>query len=78
MTSKIEGKDIKCSSDVDENLVHGTLQELRASGERSAVFQIKIQVKNKKVNALFDCGYQYNLIFASLVNELGLETYEHP
>ena len=37
-------------------------------------FQIKAQVRNKKVNALFDGGPQSNCIFEGLVNELGLET----
>jgi hypothetical protein len=33
-------------------------------------------VKNWKVNALFDSGSQCNLVSETLVDELGLETYD--
>jgi hypothetical protein len=33
-------------------------------------------VENRKVNALFDSDSQYNLIFETLVDDLGLESYD--
>jgi hypothetical protein len=46
------------------------------SGDKHALFQIKVQVKNWKVNALFDSGSQCNMVSETLVDELGLETYD--
>jgi hypothetical protein len=40
------------------------------------IFQIKVQVKNQKVNALFDRGSQCNLVSETFFDELGLETYD--
>jgi hypothetical protein len=50
------------------------------SGDKHALFQIKVQVKNWKVNSLFDSGSQCNMVSETLVDELGLETYDlvHP
>jgi hypothetical protein len=41
-----------------------------------ALFKIKIQVKDRKVNALFDIGSECILIFKYLEDELGLEAYD--
>jgi hypothetical protein len=46
------------------------------SGNKYALFGIKFQVKNRKVNSLFDSGSQCNLVFKTLVDEVGLETYD--
>ena len=40
--------------DLDENIVCITLQEPSVSGDINSLFWIKIQVKNQKVNALFN------------------------
>lgn len=45
--------------DLDENIVYTTLQQPRVSGDMKALFQIKIKVKNKKVKALLDNGFQF-------------------
>jgi hypothetical protein len=44
------------------------------------IFLIKFQVKKNKVNSLFDSGSQCNMVFETIVDELGLETYDlvHP
>jgi hypothetical protein len=71
---------VERTSDLDEAIVCTTLQQPKASGDKHALFQIKVQVKNQKVNALFDSGSQCNMVFETLVDELGLETYDlvHP
>ena len=46
--------------------------------EMTNLFHIKIQVKNTKIDALFDSGSQANLIVADLVSKLGLEDRDHP
>jgi len=51
--TKIEDRVIKSNFDVDD-LVCVTLQQPRTSEERNELFQVKAQVKNKKVNALFN------------------------
>ena len=38
----------------------------------------KIEVKNTKVNTLFDSNSQANLIASNLVNNFGLEVHDHP
>ena len=45
--------------------------------DKHSLFCIKVQVKNLKLNALFDSGSQSNLVYKRLVDELGLETYDH-
>jgi hypothetical protein len=40
------------------------------------LFLIKVQVKNQKVNSLFDSDSQCNLVSETLVDELGIETYD--
>jgi hypothetical protein len=52
----------------------------RAKGKWGKVYIVPRQclVKNMKVNALFDSDSQCNIIYVALVDELGLETYEHP
>jgi hypothetical protein len=45
---------IKNIYSVDETIVFTTLRKLRERGDRSTLFQFKVQVKNQKVNALFD------------------------
>ena len=42
------------------------------------LFHINIQVKNTKIDALFDSGSQENLIAVELVKKLGLEVRDHP
>lgn len=37
-TTKMEGQEIEDGFDVDKNLICVTLQELRASGKRNAIF----------------------------------------
>ena len=59
-----------------ETIVHNTLQQQRPSGDINALFQIKVQVKDLNVNALFDCGSQCNLIYEKLIDKLGLETHD--
>jgi hypothetical protein len=46
--------------------------------EMTKLFHINIQVKNTKIDALFDSGSHDNLIVADLVNKLGLEVHDHP
>lgn len=41
------------------------------------LLNIKVQVKKKKVDALFDTGLQVNIIISKLVNKLGLEVHDH-
>jgi hypothetical protein len=41
-------------------------------------FHIKIQVKNTKVDALFDSDSQAKFIVDDLVTKLGLEFHDHP
>jgi len=41
-------------------------------------FHVKIHVKERKNDALFDSGSQENLIAADLVKKLGLEDHDHP
>jgi hypothetical protein len=67
---------IKNTFDVDEAMIFTTLQQPRESGYNNALFQIKFQVKDSKVNALFDSGSQCNLIYESSVNELHRETHD--
>ena len=67
---------IESTLDVDESMTCTTLPQLGASGNKNALFQIKVQVKDRKVNSLFERGSQRNLIFEILVNELGLETHD--
>ena len=66
--------------DMDENLVCMAPRQPRASGEKRVLLQIKVQVKSQKVNSLFDSGSHCNMISKTLVDELGLETYDlvHP
>jgi hypothetical protein len=45
------------------------------SRDKHALFQIKVEVKTVMVNALFDSDSQCNLVFETLLDELGLETY---
>jgi len=60
---------------MDEAIVYNTLQQSNVSGDKHELFKIKVQVKNQKVNSLFDNGSQSNLVSETLVDELGLETY---
>jgi len=46
--------------------------------EREELFVVKVQVKNKLVDAIIDPGSQRNLISERLVEELGLTTSQHP
>lgn len=59
---------------LDEDIVCTTMQQPRASGDKHALFQIKVLVKNRKVNVLFNSGSQCNMISETLVDEIGLET----
>ena len=56
---------------MDENMVCTTVQQPRESRHKNALFQIKIQVKGQKVNALLENGSQCDLISETLVDELG-------
>lgn len=41
-------------------------------------FHIKVQVKKKKVDALFDTSLQTNLVVKDLMNMVGLQVHDHP
>jgi hypothetical protein len=66
---------VESSFDMDEAIVCTTLQQLRVSEDKNSLFQINVQVNNWKVNASFDNGSRYNMIYKTLVDELHLETY---
>ncbi|KAH9304699.1 hypothetical protein KI387_009103, partial [Taxus chinensis] len=70
--------EIKDDSDVDERIGCTATNMDSQEEEMSRLFQIKIQIKRTKVNALVDTGSQSNLISEVVVKKLGLETYEHP
>jgi hypothetical protein len=61
-------------SDLDEVIFCTTLQQLEVSGDKHELLKIKVQVKNQKVNSFFNNGSQCNVVFETLVDELGLET----
>ncbi|XP_038973019.1 uncharacterized protein LOC120105044 [Phoenix dactylifera] len=46
--------------------------------EKEELFTLRIQVKQEVIEAIVDTGSQKNLISASLVQKLGLETTPHP
>lgn len=75
----IQGEvEIEDDSSVDERLRCTTTNMDSQEEEMSKLFQIKIQIKRTKVNALVDTDSQSNLIYEAVVKKLGLETYEHP
>lgn len=51
---------------------------LTVSDEKEELFTLRIQVKHEIIEAIVDIGSQKNLISASLVQKLGLETIPHP
>jgi hypothetical protein len=67
---------VASSFDMDKSIIFTTLHQPKASGDKHSLFQIKVQVKNQKVNSLFKIGSQCNLIYETLVDKLGLETYD--
>jgi hypothetical protein len=79
------GNRVDIRSNVYENIFHNSVKkEVNLSSlhhkeekEMEKLFHIKIQVKNIKVDALFNCGSQANLIADDLVNKLGLEVQYH-
>ncbi|KAA8550299.1 hypothetical protein F0562_001983 [Nyssa sinensis] len=46
--------------------------------EKEELFNVQIQIKQEVIGAIVDTGSQKNLIFASLVQKLGLDTIPHP
>jgi hypothetical protein len=50
---------------------------LTVSNEKEELFTLRIQVKHEIIEAIVDIGSQKNLISASLVQKLGLETIPH-
>jgi hypothetical protein len=54
------------------NLHHNEEKEMKE------LFDIEIQVKKTKIDALFDFDSQANLIIENLVRKLGLEVHDHP
>jgi hypothetical protein len=80
LSNKVEG-----ILDVDEKIVCTSMQkEVNSSSlhhkeekEMKKLFHIKIQVKNSKVDALFDFGSQANPIASNLVNKIALEVHDH-
>jgi hypothetical protein len=73
-TSDPEGK-INCTNLQKEvALVGCNHKEEKAMTE---LFCIKYHMKQSKVDCLFDPGSQSNLIYAQLVEKLGLETQDH-
>jgi hypothetical protein len=74
-TSNLHGK-ISCTIVQKEvSLVSYSPKEEK---EMIELFHIKIHMKQTKVDFLFNLGSQLNLIFAQLVEKLGLETHDHP
>jgi hypothetical protein len=71
---------VESTSNLDEAIVCTTLQQQRVSGDINTLFQIKVQVKNPKVNALFDNGSKCNMISKALIDDIGIQTYDlvHP
>lgn len=47
---------VEITSDLDEAIVCTKLQQTKVSGYKRALFQIKVQENNQKVNTLFDNG----------------------
>jgi hypothetical protein len=46
--------------------------------DMTKIFNVKIQVKKSKANALFDSGSHANIIEIDLIKKLGLDVHDHP
>lgn len=59
---------------VDENIFYTMMQK----EENLSSLQQLVQVKNTKIDSLFNLGSQENLIVGELANKLGLEVHDNP
>jgi hypothetical protein len=59
--------------EVNLNILHHQEEK-----EMTKFFHINIQVKNTKIDVMFDSGSHVKLIEMDLVNKLGLDVYNHP
>jgi hypothetical protein len=72
--------------DLDENIVctsmymevNLTIFHHKEDKEVTKLFHIKIQVKNTKVDSLFEFCSQAKLVADDLLSQLGLEVHDHP
>jgi hypothetical protein len=77
---------IESNSYADENIVCTLVQKKvnlsslhhKEEKEMNKLFYIKIQVKNTKVDALFDFSSHDNLVEVDLVSKIGLEVHDLP
>jgi hypothetical protein len=68
----VQGKDSLHASSNSNNEYHDDEKK------RNELFHIRVVSKHTKIDKLFDLGSQVNLISATLVKKMGLETKPHP
>lgn len=80
------GNHVERNSNIDKKIFYTTMKKevslssLHPMEEKDMIklFHIKIQVKETKVDALFNSSWQANLIVEDLVSKLGMEVHDHP
>jgi hypothetical protein len=64
---------VESTSIVDETIEYITLQQLVESADMNGRFQINFQLKDQEAKSLFDSSFQYNMIYESSKDEVGLK-----
>jgi len=75
---------VERNSNMDENILFTLVKNVvnciafrNRKSENTIPFHLKILVKKKNIDALFNSGSQTNIITTDLVNKLGLEFHDH-